>query len=90
MVWPVRYTVISTENVCQIRLTVLLLLYSYANGNVNVMLNMTQTDLYQEDWIGLKQLNQQGRLQFLSIPGNHMQFTLEFFAKNVIAPYLTN
>jgi len=62
----------------------------YVNGNVNQILSMEDTDLYQEDWIGLKVLNEAGKIKLLSIPGNHMQFGLSWFTDNVIAPYLKN
>jgi len=62
----------------------------YANGNLNEILTMEQTDLYQQDWIGLKTLNTAGRLQFLSIEGNHMQIDLDWFSEYVITPYLNN
>lgn len=44
-------------------------------------------DIYKEDWIGLKQLDVQGRLQFLSCPTEHMQFKKEYFISSVL-PYL--
>jgi hypothetical protein len=31
--------------------------------------------LYKEDWLGLKGLDEQGRLDFKSVPGQHMQLT---------------
>ncbi|OJD26141.1 hypothetical protein ACJ73_02481 [Blastomyces percursus] len=31
--------------------------------------------MFKEDWIGLKELDQQGKLDFRTIPGAHMQFT---------------
>lgn len=29
--------------------------------------------IYQEDWLGLKDLDEKGRLDFLTVPGHHMQ-----------------
>lgn len=34
-----------------------------------------ETDLYQNDLIGLKKLDEEGRLVFHSFPGDHLQFT---------------
>ncbi|KAI5294437.1 hypothetical protein KEM52_004025 [Ascosphaera acerosa] len=36
---------------------------------------LRQTQLYQEDWLGLKVLDEQGRLAFQSVKGEHMQLT---------------
>ena len=43
----------------------------------------------QEDFIGLKELDKAGRLELGSLPGYHMQFSLEDFNEKVIQPYLT-
>jgi len=51
---------------------------------------MEDTPLYYDDWIGIKQLNEQGRLQFLSTIGQHLQFTDEWFIQNIIDPYLAD
>jgi palmitoyl-protein thioesterase len=32
---------------------------------------MNQTDLYNQDWIGLKTLNEQGKVKFVSVPCDH-------------------
>ncbi|KAI8889864.1 alpha/beta-hydrolase [Backusella circina FSU 941] len=44
--------------------------------------------LYKEDWIGLKTMDNQGRLRFLVCPGQHMQISDEYLDKEVIRPYL--
>lgn len=44
--------------------------------------------LYTEDWIGLKRLDQAGRLVFEEAPGQHMQFSLDWFGSNVVDRYL--
>lgn len=33
----------------------------------------------QEDWLGLRSLDEQGKLLFEEAPGAHMQFTLDWF-----------
>ncbi|KAI8973197.1 palmitoyl protein thioesterase [Mycotypha africana] len=43
---------------------------------------------YTEDWLGLKSLNDRGRLEFLVCPGQHMQIRDEYLVKQVIEPYL--
>ena len=52
------------------------------------MLNLTETPLYREDWIGLKAMDSAGKLDFLSTPGNHLQFTDKFFKEEIIKKYL--
>ena len=47
------------------------------------------TIVVQEDFIGLKELDKGGRLELGSLPGYHMQFSLEEFNKKLIQPYLT-
>ena len=53
------------------------------------MVPMNQTRLYQEDWIGLRAMDEAGKLSFISTPGNHLQFTEKFFIEKIIRPFLT-
>jgi len=63
----------------------------FAPGNTSVIINMRDQPIYTEDWIGLKILDQSGRLKLLDIPNeNHMKFTLPWFDANVISVYLNN
>jgi palmitoyl-protein thioesterase len=50
---------------------------------------MKDTPLYTEDWIGLRTLNEAGKVAVLDCPGDHMQFTLEWFMENIIDAYLS-
>ena len=43
----------------------------------------------QEDWIGLKQLNDTGRLTLDECPGRHMQFSLSWLEDNILVPYFS-
>lgn len=43
----------------------------------------------QEDWIGLKALNESNRLVIGQSPGGHMQFSLQWLEQHVIVPYLS-
>lgn len=42
-----------------------------------------------QDWIGLKTLDEQGRIVEISTIGEHLEFTEEWFIENII-PYLDN
>ena len=61
----------------------------YKLGQANEMLLYNQTQLYLEDWIGLKTLDEAGKVDFLSCPGDHLQFSDEFF-KEIVTKYLKN
>lgn len=53
-----------------------------------LQVDMKETDLYKEDWIGLRELDESGRLVLGHVPGPHMHFSLEWLRKNVIDLYL--
>jgi len=59
----------------------------YDETDVKNILPLNETRLYQEDWIGLKQLDQAGKLQFLSVDGNHLQIDDATF-NTIISNYL--
>ncbi|KAK9829239.1 hypothetical protein WJX72_004713 [[Myrmecia] bisecta] len=52
------------------------------------LLPMEQTPLYKDDWIGLRALDESGRLQLGEVPGKHMQFSWDWFMEHVVQPYL--
>jgi palmitoyl-protein thioesterase len=49
---------------------------------------LRESPLYLEDRIGLRELDEGGRLLLESAPGFHMQFTLDWFGRHVVEPYL--
>ena len=51
------------------------------------MLYSLQTKLYKEDWIGLKTLNEAGKVKFISVSGNHLQISRADMKKYIV-PYL--
>jgi len=51
---------------------------------------MNETDLYIQDKIGLQTLNDQGKIAFLTVDADHLQFTTEWFIDEIINPYLKN
>lgn len=60
----------------------------YDIGQSNKMLPANETDLYQQDWIGLKSMTENGKVDYLSVDGDHLQFDETFFAK-LVQKYLS-
>ncbi|XP_050401616.1 palmitoyl-protein thioesterase 1 [Patella vulgata] len=56
----------------------------YVPGQAKKLLSVFETPLYQQDWLGLKKLNETGRLHFLSSDSDHLRFTDDWFISNVI------
>ncbi|PKU73181.1 palmitoyl-protein thioesterase [Dendrobium catenatum] len=59
----------------------------YPNGAFNPVLSPQETRLYIEDWIGLRALDEAGRVKFVSVPGNHLGI-LRSDMKKYMVPYL--
>jgi len=59
----------------------------YTPGQDQEITDLRDSQIYIEDWIGLQTLDKEGRLDFLSTEGNHLDFTDEWFIDNII-PYL--
>ncbi len=55
-----------------------------ADGSVT---KVEDTDFYKNDNIGLKALNEAGKVQFLSFPGQHLTITDDQI-DNIISPFL--
>lgn len=60
----------------------------YAPGQDQTITPMESSPLYTQDWIGLQELNNSGRLFQIECIGNHLEFTDEYFIQNVITPFL--
>lgn len=56
----------------------------YKDGQDKVTVDMTQTELYQKDLLGLKEMEAAGKLHFLASDTDHLQFTEEFFKEKLI------
>eukprot|EP00696_Hemimastix_kukwesjijk_P008960 gnl/Hemi2/21312_TR7074_c0_g1_i1.p1 gnl/Hemi2/21312_TR7074_c0_g1~~gnl/Hemi2/21312_TR7074_c0_g1_i1.p1 ORF type:complete len:298 (+),score=144.00 gnl/Hemi2/21312_TR7074_c0_g1_i1:37-930(+) len=61
----------------------------YAAGQDKEIVPLRDSQLYKEDWLGLKQMDSDNKLVFIAIPGEHLQFTLEWFTDSIITPYLS-
>lgn len=51
------------------------------------MIGSLQTKLYKEDWIGLKTLDEAGKVKFINVSGNHLQIS-QSDMKSYMVPYL--
>jgi len=47
------------------------------------LITMEQGPWYTENWFGLKDLNEAKKIDFLSTPGDHLRFTMEFLEQMV-------
>lgn len=52
------------------------------------LISLVESKLYIEDRLGLRQLDESGRLVLAHAPGFHMQFSLDWFFINVVKQYL--
>jgi palmitoyl-protein thioesterase len=60
--------------------------FSFFNGTD--LIPLKDQPLYQQDWIGLRQLDEAGKLLMEEAPGEHMQLTLKWFDQEVVRKYL--
>ncbi|XP_074576472.1 uncharacterized protein LOC141832997 [Curcuma longa] len=59
----------------------------YPDGTFDTILPPQQTALYTEDWIGLKTLDDAGRVKYISVRGNHLKISHSDMKKHIV-PYL--
>ncbi|KAJ2726320.1 hypothetical protein GGI07_000631 [Coemansia sp. Benny D115] len=57
-----------------------------AEGNET---DMRGSQMYREDWLGLRQLDEDGRLEFLALPGKHMSIG-EDALRRIVAEYFAS
>jgi len=62
----------------------------YADNSLSTIIPLQQQPTYTEDWIGLKTLDEAGKLHFETSPFEHMHFTIDWFVANVMNPWLNN
>ncbi|PGG95727.1 hypothetical protein AJ79_09900 [Helicocarpus griseus UAMH5409] len=55
--------------------------FAEVNATSGVVTPLKNRTIYEEDWIGLKQLDGQGKLDFKTLPGEHMRFSDEDLQK---------
>ncbi|KAI4372685.1 hypothetical protein MLD38_010885 [Melastoma candidum] len=61
----------------------------YPDGTEDVVLPARNTTLYTEDWIGLKTLDEAGKVQFINVSGGHLDIS-ETDMKKYVLPYLVD
>ncbi|KAJ8526738.1 hypothetical protein K7X08_029215 [Anisodus acutangulus] len=59
----------------------------YPDGAFEPILPAQQTPLYTEDWIGLKTLDDAGKVIYVKVAGNHLEISSSDMRKHVV-PYL--
>ncbi|KAG5627008.1 hypothetical protein H5410_012226 [Solanum commersonii] len=59
----------------------------YPDGSFTTVLPAQKTKLYTEDWIGLKMLDEAGKVKFLKVCGSHLEISTSEMKKNIL-PYL--
>ncbi|KAK6041374.1 hypothetical protein COOONC_21120 [Cooperia oncophora] len=85
MVVPKESSLYNNENIIVFRLQ----WFGYfKEGDLETIVPMNETTLYTEDRIGLKKLQETGRLHFLEVEGDHLRISTEEFKKEVIDKYL--
>jgi palmitoyl-protein thioesterase len=62
----------------------------YAPGQDTVVVPLRNSTLYKEDWLGLAKLDAAGKLHFLAVDGDHLQFTIPWFLQSIVQPYLAS
>ncbi len=60
--------------------------FSFYNGSA--LLPLEDQALYKQDWLGLREMDEAGKLFFLDIEGEHMQFSFDWFEAEIIHGYL--
>jgi len=60
----------------------------YAPGQDSKILPLFESDIFTTDRLGLQHLNSTGRLHFLEMEGDHLQFTEDDFVQQIV-PFLT-
>ena len=60
----------------------------YADGQDMELLPLRESQIYIEDWIGLRELDETGRLVTLFTEGSHVHMDLDEFAERIVNVYL--
>ncbi|KAL7059693.1 hypothetical protein AAHC03_013944 [Spirometra sp. Aus1] len=61
----------------------------YKRGQSTKKYNITENAKYENDTLGLKSLDEKGRLHLLPLPGDHLQFTDSWFRHIIVRKFLS-
>ncbi|CAK9149398.1 unnamed protein product [Ilex paraguariensis] len=61
----------------------------FPDGSWDTVLPAQETKLYIEDWIGLKTLDEAGKVKFINVSGNHLEIS-QSAMREYIVPYLVD
>nr|GMD31684.1 palmitoyl-protein thioesterase 1 isoform X1 [Ipomoea batatas] len=59
----------------------------FSDGSWSPLLSARETELYTEDWIGLRALDEAGKVKFINVTGSHLEITYGDMKKYIL-PYL--
>ncbi|KAL5724231.1 hypothetical protein ACHQM5_007516 [Ranunculus cassubicifolius] len=59
----------------------------FADGGYETLVPHQETKLYVEDWIGLRTLDEAGKVTYVGVPGDHLQIAQDDMKKYIV-PYL--
>eukprot|EP00090_Calanus_glacialis_P001930 TRINITY_DN11436_c0_g1_i1.p1 TRINITY_DN11436_c0_g1~~TRINITY_DN11436_c0_g1_i1.p1 ORF type:complete len:310 (-),score=86.91 TRINITY_DN11436_c0_g1_i1:27-929(-) len=62
----------------------------YVPGQADVILPLRESPIYVEDRIGLKALDEAGKLHFMEVEGDHLQFSRQWLIDNIIEVFFKN
>jgi palmitoyl-protein thioesterase len=51
-------------------------------------ISLNETETYKNDWIGLQTMDKQNKLDFITVPGEHMEIDIDYLIENILHPYL--
>ncbi|KAI1939618.1 hypothetical protein LOZ66_002934 [Ophidiomyces ophidiicola] len=57
--------------------------FAEVNQTTGEVTPLRERQIYQEDWLGLKSMDEAGKLEFLTIPGEHMQVTSDVLTQTI-------
>ncbi|KAI1983158.1 hypothetical protein LOZ53_005985 [Ophidiomyces ophidiicola] len=57
--------------------------FAEVNQTTGEVTPLRERQIYQEDWLGLKSMDEAGKLEFLTIPGEHMQVTSDVMMQTI-------
>jgi len=60
----------------------------YKDHDPSTIIPLRDSALYKEDWLGLRAMDEQKKLTFLEVVGDHLRFNETWFMDRIVTPYL--